>query len=115
MSNNTGRVVATITVAEAFDLNQPQESAAAYHCIRVEPGVYPVELRRSQYDGVRYLVALFSGVVTHSGYGGRRYREREGTIDTVGLQPYKYQLMSGDFWGRVAVLDADGIAEARGV
>jgi hypothetical protein len=108
-------VVATIHVDSKMTVTRPEESAAAYHCIEVQPGAYPVELCTSRYDGSKYLAARFRGVVTSSGYGGRRYHEKEGKEDEVVLQPYKYELQAGKFRGRVEILDAPALESARGV
>lgn len=106
--------VATITTSAAREMHRPQESASAYHIVNVPAGTYPVQLRTNG-KGQKYLAALFTGTVVSSGYGGRRYREFEGQIDTVRLSPYKYELRAGKFWGKVEILDAAALETAPGV
>ena len=107
--------VAVITVAQAFDLSRPHESAAQYHTIRVEPGEYPVEVRTSK-NGIRYVAALFTGVCVHSGYGSKRYHHEEGQPSSVTLQPYKYELRSGKACrGTVRITNDAAIDLASGV
>jgi hypothetical protein len=115
MNNESSIRVATIHVDSAFDMEREHESASAYHTIRVEPGAYPVEVRTSRY-GDRYILATFTGICTHSGYGGKRYREEEGKPSEVTRQPYKYQLRSGRLCGgRVEIHNDAAIDTARGV
>ena len=115
MNNDDSILVATIHIDTACDMQRQRESASAYHTIRVEPGAYRVEMRTSRH-GDRYLLATFTGICTHSGYGGRRYREEEGKPSTVTRQPYKYELRSGKFWGgRVEIHNDAAIDMARGV
>lgn len=107
--------VATIHVDKAFDLHREHESAAQYHTIHVEPGTYPVEVRQDR-QGRRYIVALFSGTCTASGYGPTRYRHEEGKPSTVARMPYKYLLRSGSYLGhRVEIHDAASLETADGV
>ena len=115
MNNDDSILVATIHITEARDMERQHESASAYHAIRVEPGAYRVEMRTSRY-GDRYLLATFTGICTHSGYGGRRYHEEEGQPSEVTRQPYKYELRSGRFaGGRVEIHSDAAIDLARGV
>lgn len=107
-------VVATIEVAEAFEMNSPAESANAYHVIKVEPGTYPVELRMTG-RGERYLVAAFEGTVTSSGYGRTSYPENVGAKDYLSLSPYKYQLREGKYFGKVTVTNPEALETAGGV
>lgn len=114
--NSDGSIhVATIHIDAPRDMERSHESASAYHSIRVEPGAYRVEMRTSRY-GDRYLLATFTGICTHSGYGGRRYHEEEGKPSEVTRQPYKYELRSGRYWGgRVEIHNDAAIDLARGV
>lgn len=107
-------IVATITIEAAREIRRPEESFAAYHVVRVEPGTYPVELRTDG-SGSRYLAAVFSGIVTASGYGSRRDDKRIGATGELILYPYKYQLRGGRFIGAVTVLDEQALATAGGV
>lgn len=107
-------VVATIEVAEAFEMNRPAESASAYHYVKVEPGTYPVELRMTG-KGERYLIAKFEGTVTSAGYRSKSYPEKVGTKDVLGLSPYKYQLRGGKYFGKVTVTNPEALETARGV
>jgi hypothetical protein len=107
-------VVAVITVDAPFNLDRSQESASAYHTIRVDAGTYPVDVRLDG-RGRRYVTARFSGVVLSSGYGGRRYHEHEGKTDTVALSPYKYELRNGKFWGRVQMVNEAELDRAEGM
>ena len=114
MNNDNSIRVATIHVTEAFDMSREHESASAYYTIRVEPGAYPVEVRTSRYGG-RYIAAVFTGICTHSGYGGKRYREEEGRPGEVVKQPYKFNLRSGRYYGRVEIHNDAAIDTAQGV
>lgn len=114
MSNAAAFVrVATIHIAEAFDLSRQHESAAQYHTIRVEPGAYPVEVLTS--NGRRYVVARFSGLCVSSGYGAKRYADKIGRPSEVSTYPYKYQLRTGRYLGRVEIHDAGTLESAEGV
>ena len=114
MTSSAAVHVATIQIAEAFDLDRQHESAAQYHSIRVEPGAYPVELRTSS-RGDRYIVAIFTGICLASGYGARRYADEIGRPSQVITYPYKYQLRTGRYLGRVEIQDAAALETARGV
>lgn len=115
MNNGDSIQVATIHIDAAFEMSREHESAAAYHTIRVEPGAYPVKVITTRY-GDRCIVAEFSGICTHSGYGGKRYREGEGKPSTVTRQPYKYMLRGGRcYGGQVEIHDDAAIDAARGV
>jgi hypothetical protein len=115
MNNENSIRVATIHIDAACEMKREHESASAYHSIRVEPGAYPVEVRTTRY-GDRYILATFTGICTHSGYGGNRYREEEGKPSEVTRQPYKYELRSGKYWGgRVEIHDDAAIDTAYGV
>lgn len=119
MNSDDSILVATIHITEACDMRRSQESASAYHTIRVEPGAYPVKVRTSRPMGgasYRYIVAEFTGICTHSGYGSKRYSEEEGKPSTVTRQPYKYELRSGKYWGgRVEIHNDAAIDTAHGV
>jgi hypothetical protein len=104
--------VATIHISEAREMSRQHESASAYHTIRVEPGAYPVESVKTRY-GDRCIVATFSGICVHSGYGGKRYHEQEGQPSTVTRQPSRYELRSGSYCGgRVEIHDDAAIDAA---
>lgn len=108
------KVVALITVPVARNFQRCEESAAAYYVVRVEPGVYPVELWRAQ-RGELHLSARFSGVVVSSGYGAKHYHDDIGKPGEVSYTPYKYQLRAGEFWGAVEIVDAEGVERAQGI
>lgn len=115
MNSDDSILVATIHITEACDMRRSQESASAYHTIRVEPGAYPVKAITTRY-GDRCIVAEFTGICTHSGYGSKRYTEEEGKPSTVTRQPYKYELRGGTYLGgRVEIHNDAAIDTAYGV
>lgn len=97
-SNAASTVIATVTVDEAFTVDDSFESAAQYRSLRMEPGTYTIERRCTAYDGRKiapYHVLVTRGVVTSSGYGGdsrRTYHDEIGTEREHVCQLYDYQV-----------------------
>lgn len=108
--------VGTMTIPEAFDCEESFESAAQYRTVRVKAGEYPIFVKVSRFDARRYVAVELSGVVTHSGYGSKRYTEEIGTVRTVRPSYYKYQLRAGKLYhGTATITDSAAFEAAQGV
>lgn len=89
--------IGTYTLTEAREFQVPQEYAGAAQTVRVEAGVYPVEVRMTQYG--RKWVAIpmpgtlvFDAFYNRIGACGSMKVERPMTATQHTLQPYGYEL-----------------------
>lgn len=105
-------VLGYYVVAKTTRFTKDQSFAGAVDTVEVQPGRYPIELRRDQY-GQHYVAASLPGVLVFSGWFGSNTRVSEPmTPDTYSWQPYAHRVAEMAATGDSRIELAEGVSVA---